>query len=520
MPRRRIILLVILLLPAAVLVGGYLLFVRGVFGADHWAARQVVRIVNTYLVPDIHFDDFDFTPPGTITFRNVTLIAPDRTEVASAAAMRVTLDSVPAFGKPIVIRAIELDDAALRLIREPESRGGGFRGLVPFARTENIRDQSRVDDDLRLSNVLHIRDITLRNASIIYEEPGQPPMIIAGLTLDLDVEPTDEHGRVWHAFETDAAAGDLAHLHAAGRINLDDLIAQISAITLDIELDESTYSILPPQLQSTMRDNDARGSLKLRVSGELTLRDVFGSTLEANAALTDLNLAAGEYRLHVDSGDVAAQLASGVATLDRADFKLLDGEFSISEAEAWLKETGAPAQLSWSARGLRLENLLRTRTEGEPPSLAGVFRSGGSVETSLADPLGALSGEGTIRVREGRLINLPIISALARTLDVVGRVRGDAQRNDTADLDFTLGPDGVNITRGEAVTNVLAARMTGTIRYDGALRLDVNAGPLERVQRALGPIGDIFGAITDRLVTYRVTGRIGAPEVSVRPLGM
>ena len=35
-----------------------------------------------------------------------------------------------------------------------------------------------------------------------------------------------------------------------------------------------------------------------------------------------------------------------------------------------------------------------------------------------------------------------------------------------------------------------------------------------------GRVGDALGAVTDRLVTYRVRGRLGAPEVSVQPLGL
>ncbi len=56
--------------------------------------------------------------------------------------------------------------------------------------------------------------------------------------------------------------------------------------------------------------------------------------------------------------------------------------------------------------------------------------------------------------------------------------------------------------------------------YTGDLDLKMNAGPLEKLQSMLGKVGDIFGKITDGLVTYRIRGTLGDPKVNVQPLGI
>ncbi|TVQ60202.1 MAG: hypothetical protein EA379_08695 [Phycisphaerales bacterium] len=514
--KKALVVIAILALGAGAL---YLVVFRGALGVDNWAARQVVRIVNTYLEPDIGFDRFEFRAPGVITFHDVTLTSRDRTRIADVGLMRVTLDGVPRIGQPIVIRAVELEDAYLHLIRDPT---GGFKGLIPFVKADNVREQDRVDPEVRLSNVLRIRHIALRNAGVEYDEGDGSPMRLAGLNLELDASPEQEDGEVWHEIVTESALGELAHMHIDGRLNIDRMRADIRAFTLDIELDESSYEVLPPQIQSLVRERDAKGAIAVNISGTADLNDPLGaSSINADVRLTDINVAAGEYRLHVDTGAIDARLRDGVATLEQCAFTLLQGEARVSNFHADLNDAAMPLALEWEATGLLLQDLLRTRAEGEPLKIAGLLNSSGAANTSLADPVSALAGKGTVTVREGRFVNLPFITALANAMDVMSRLRrADAQYTDRADIEFDLAPEGVLLTRSEIISSVVGVRATGTIGFDSSLRLNANAGPLERVQGMLGAVGSAMGAITDRLVTYRVRGDLANPEVSVRPLGI
>jgi hypothetical protein len=55
----------------------------------------------------------------------------------------------------------------------------------------------------------------------------------------------------------------------------------------------------------------------------------------------------------------------------------------------------------------------------------------------------------------------------------------------------------------EIETDWMAARGHGEISFDGLIDFDVNAGPLEKLQGMLGRVGNLFGQITDQIVTYR-----------------
>ena len=90
---------------------------------------------------------------------------------------------------------------------------------------------------------------------------------------------------------------------------------------------------------------------------------------------------------------------------------------------------------------------------------------------------------------------------------------------DRASFKFALQPDHVAISKSEVVTAMMAMRATGKVYYDGRLDLMVNAGAMEKVQAELGPIGELFGTLSDKLVQYQVTGRVGQPEIAVRALG-
>jgi hypothetical protein len=49
--------------------------------------------------------------------------------------------------------------------------------------------------------------------------------------------------------------------------------------------------------------------------------------------------------------------------------------------------------------------------------------------------------------------------------------------------------------------------------------VQVNAGPLEKLQDALGAVGDVLGAVTDSVVAYRVGGTVEKPGINVVAFG-
>jgi hypothetical protein len=257
----------------------------------------------------------------------------------------------------------------------------------------------------------------------------------------------------------------------------------------------------------------------VNVSGQASLRSPLDASLSIDAMLDGLNFAAGEYHIPIDSGTVKVDYTHRTALLSTAQVQTCQGVVDVGGSQINLNDATTRAGIQWTVSGFQLSDLMRAQTEGDPPKVAGVVASSGKADVASVSPL-SLSGSGDLTVREGRLVNLPVISGLARAMNLLAKISGTPKFHDTADATFKLTDTGVEVEKLNVETDILAARGDGTIGYDGTLDLLLNAGPLEKVQDAAGIVGDIVGAVTDQLVKYDVEGKVGDPKISVRPLGI
>ena len=120
-------------------------------------------------------------------------------------------------------------------------------------------------------------------------------------------------------------------------------------------------------------------------------------------------------------------------------------------------------------------------------------------------------------MERGRFVELPILGALAESLSIVFQ-GNDA--SDRAGAALTLLGDHLNVRDLKIVSQTLAVRGEGEVYFDGPINFRVNAGGVEKIQESLGPLGELFGALTDKLGKYHVTGTFEDPDVSVKPLGI
>ncbi|TVQ79804.1 MAG: hypothetical protein EA380_03940 [Phycisphaeraceae bacterium] len=515
--------IVLVILIIVVTGGGYFAwrhFNSATSGLDEWVARQVVRFGQAYIVPTIDFESFRYSN-RVLTLSDVTFTAPDSTEVIRAGTVTVTLAQLPSIGRPIVIERVELADATLRLLRDTET--GGFRGLVPFMRTERIADQEQVDEDVRITRVLQIRKVGLQNCGFEFDPgDGQPPMRMAQISLDLDVTPVEGQTDRIYELALDIDRNPIIHIKGEGLLNLDALTLETKSIELIADLaDDEALASLPPQLQTIVNQYEAHGKLDMKVTGLIALLDIFGSTISADLELKDFNIAQGEARLPIESAVVQAQLRDRIGVLRETSVSALRGTVSLVEATADFNSPAMPMTLGWAVSQIELREIVRASTDREEnPRYAGILTSSGNMTANLAEIPESISGSGTLELRNGRLVFIPVINELVRAMDLLGQVTGTPRFQDQADIEFNLTGTGIEITRMSITTPAAGARGTGTIGYDTSLNLSVNAGPLERVQSALGGVGDILGAVTDRLVTYRIRGTTSEPRVSVAPLGI
>ena len=529
---KAIVALVILI---ALAVGGFLFYrSQNASAVDTWIGKQLVGIVSSYIVPKIDFDSIKYSAPYAVQLRGVTLTAPDGTTVVKVAALDVELAEIPSTGKPIVIKSVLLTGGDINLIA---SKGGGFKGLVPFSKVSPVdataasksgkeaiaKVEEKIDPNYRLSNTIRLDKVSLKDVSLVYDaSDGNPPMKIEGLTLDLAVNP-DPKDPGWYAIDTNFGRAPQAQFVVKGRMNIDTMTMDLAQTTMTAELGAGTLGSLPGALQTMLKEHDARGKLVANISGIMPVKDINAADIKATVNITELNVAQGEFRLPIDKLDINATLKSGTLEFDQSAV-LIRGAV-ISRGTIRLSETDKPLNATWTARNLDLHDLLRTQKSGEPPKLAGILNSAGTATTQLSDPKGKLAGSGDLQIKDGRLILIPGLKDIADKVGLGDTLLGKSDLNHSLTATYDLTPVGIMLTDSEFHTPAIAARAKGKIGFDQQLDLAVNAGPVEKMQSLLGKagkVGKLLGDITkvtDKLVTYRVTGPASKPEISVAPLG-
>lgn len=492
---------------------------------EDYIGRQVVGIANSYLVPDIDFVTISYAAPYSVTLTDVTLTAPDQTEVLRMGTLRIELAEIPRVGRPIRIARLIADDSVLRVIQDFDDEGepSGFRGLLPIveAAPGTEEEAEKVDEAFRLSNVLQLREVRLDRLDIAFEPGrGQPAMVIPGLTLALDIEPVeigDEAG--WYTLDTQSALGPTGHIKALGAINLDTFAVKLDNAEIGVDVTEDTISSLPPQVQTILNDHNARGRLDIRASAEIEPASWTQGEAQIRLELRDFSLDLGDLRATIDEAGLDAKMHDRMIELEGFELASVGGMLRVT---GWtmLDDSNMPAHAEWTIEDFNIGRLLREGSETRS-RLAGIVSGEGTAGAEIVRWKESMSGSGELRIRDGRLLMLPGITELADAIGVSrDRVTGETAGNHRLDAEFTIVPGAVRIDRSTVVTNFVAARATGTISVDMEMDLTANAGPLERAQELLGPIGDLFGSVTDRLVRYRIRGPVSDPSVSVAPLGV
>ncbi|QDU72566.1 AsmA family protein [Mucisphaera calidilacus] len=183
-------------------------------------------------------------------------------------------------------------------------------------------------------------------------------------------------------------------------------------------------------------------------------------------------------------------------------------------------------------------------TESFVKHTAGTLNIDLNLDTPLASFTTDASGSGTITIRNGNLTPLPVLNdilgiALDTPLDL-NQVAGSSKLEDTADLEFTLQGDRINLQRADIVTAQATIEGSGTVTFDQQLDTVVSVS-LTRVnevvsdaiddeidratQKIGGELGGLLGQlgkkirkdvqeeVTDVLTTFTVTGPVSEPVI-------
>lgn len=306
----------------------------------------------------------------------------------------------------------------------------------------------------------------------------------------------------------------------------------------------------PPEvraLELTAPGLKAEGQITLRPEGGLDKavfpRLVVGDWLDASATITGrgaakpvgVELTGGTLDLRNrpaggggDSGAIKVALdrlivSSGVAlTGFQGAFKTsaggLDGTFRASvNGQSRVDGATVPTKSGTAVR-------LTSDDAGGVMAAAGIFAKGrgGSLDLTL-QPRGAEGVYvGIASFRNLSVQGAPALAALLSAVSVVGlleQMNGQGILFNDGDAEFTLRPDGVQISRGAALGASLGISFAGTYRAgSGQMDLQGTISPIY----LLNGIGQIFSRRGEGFFgfNYRLTGTSDNPQVSVNPLSI
>lgn len=347
----------------------------------------------------------------------------------------------------------------------------------------------------------------------------------------------NQHGLRATAHLHVTATGNLADestLQADARLTLDDCSAILGEYRVPIERLVATTQLRGQNARTTIDAGIATGTVLANIAIDAQNKET--PSLELDWAISDVNLA--HFFSSMTSENAATEtsqpeIAAGTpSTTDRSETSNDSTTTSAVppdspdplglvrriDPDAPQNQPDQQQQQSETAETQEAQTQpSQTQTASSaPPRLVGIASSTGQARTTLSDPIENINGAGEIMLRNSQLVSVPIISHLASAMQLVLRTTN----THSLEASFDLTPQGVQITRSLVRTEVLAARGTGLVGYDGSLDLRVNGGPLEKVQSLLGGIGDVLGAVTDNIMTYRVRGTFAEPTVTVHPLGL
>jgi AsmA-like C-terminal region len=531
---RRVTILAFAIFVTTGLVTFFLVSRAGSGRLEQWIGSQLQDIVNSRVNPRLTFSGLDYQYPLTVSLKDLKLVADDprqpgqTLDIIGCGVATLTLAEVPRVGKPIVIQQVMLDKPLISIIAvEPGAKK--FIGFSPFVRRPATGPASGPTTRPRpmLSDHLRMRLVQIVDGKIVYDPrlEGSETMELDQVNTTLNIEPAEPG---WYIVSGKVARPPVFEISAAGQVNLDTFTARDAAVKIKADLGPAQMGYLPPQLQRFLTRYQVRGTLEALVMGEMPiLRPAEGEAV-ADVSLTDANVTLGEYKIAINRMELSARVQDGKLNLPVVKVDALRGSLDGSVRTELNEQLDTDLRLN--VRGMMLQDLLANQKEGEPPRFAGKIDANVEFEAPArrvtdkirgreSEPLARNWGTGRVVVNEGRLVNLPTIQKVLGVIQATLRLIGagdDGSASDRLNVEARLNGDKADVTELTLVSDLIAARGKGTLGLDRSLDLTLNAGPIERMQHALGDtVGGAIARVTDKVVSYRVTGKLGQPNVEV-----
>ncbi|CTQ33946.1 AsmA-like C-terminal region-containing protein [Jannaschia rubra] len=253
------------------------------------------------------------------------------------------------------------------------------------------------------------------------------------------------------------------------------------------------------------------------VAPAVTIR---GGTADLRRALLNTGGEGGGDGAPLDIALARLQVTEGIALTDlRATLRGGAGSFTGRI------NGGAAVEGAIAPQGGGTAVQIRGGNAGEVLRSAGLFRdaAGGPITLTLrpTGQTGVFSG--SVRMADVRVRNAPALASLLQALSVVGileQLGGEGLFFPTVESEFVLRPGDIIVRQASAVGPSMSITADGTFDL-GSKRMDMQ-GVISPIYLVNGLFGALFARRDEGLFgfTYRLSGPVASPAVSVNPLSI
>ncbi|MCP4938049.1 MAG: hypothetical protein GY921_02610 [Phycisphaeraceae bacterium] len=296
---------------------------------------QLLALADEYVEPRLELGRIHYSFPLTVSTSDAKLIAKDQAgkdlELLSVKELRITLHRLPIFDGPLVFQELMVQDASATFEVDEDGVVTGWENLLKDSGSDDDDDSDT--DDRPISDLFAIDRIGVQGLDLEYRITGNPtPMIMKDLVFDIDNKGRDGAKKIdlgrspgWYEIDTDLKQGTLLDLAVKGGVDIDTLDVELTLVKLDLKLDETKTSVLPPQIQSFIKDRKVEGSVDATLKGEFNINDFMSSKTRMSMELGKTRFAIDKFLIEIDEASATGRTENDTLLLEPIVVKALDG---------------------------------------------------------------------------------------------------------------------------------------------------------------------------------------------------